>query len=169
MFQVWIYTLISVFVVSLISLIGVVTLSLQYHYLKKILLYLVSFSAGALLADVFVHLLPEVFEDVGFPLQVSLYLLLGLFFPFIIEKFLHWHHCHHVHTEKHVHPFAIINLVGDLVHNFLDGLVIAVSYLVSIPVGLATTIAVIFHEIPQEIGDFAVLLHGGVSKGRAPF
>jgi len=72
-------------------------------------------------------------------------------------------------TKEHVHPFAYMNLLGDALHNFIDGLIIAGSYIISIPAGIATTIAVIFHEIPQEIGDFGVLVHGGFSKGKAIF
>lgn len=97
------------------------------------------------------------------------YVLGGIMFFFVIEKFIHWQHCHMPITEHHAHPFAYTNLIGDGFHNFIDGLIIAASYLVSVPVGLATTLAVIFHEIPQEIGDFGVLLHGGFSKGKALF
>jgi zinc and cadmium transporter len=87
----------------------------------------------------------------------------------VVEKIIHWRHCHHPTTEDHPHPFAKMNLVGDTVHNFIDGIIIAGSYLVSIPVGIATTIAVVFHEIPQEIGDFGVLLYGGYTKNKALF
>jgi zinc and cadmium transporter len=128
----------------------------------------VSFSAGALLGDVFIHLLPETIET-GFTLASSLYILLGILFSFVIEKIIHWRHCHHSPTHNHPHPFALMNLVGDVFHNFLDGIIIGVSYLASIPVGIATTLAVVFHEIPQEIGDFGVLLHGGFKKSKALF
>jgi zinc and cadmium transporter len=87
---------------------------------------------------------------------------------FIIEKFLHWHHCHQVSdSHTNIQPYAIMNLIGDGVHNIIDGLIIGASYLVSIPIGIATTIAVVLHEIPQEIGDFGVLIYGGLSRGRA--
>jgi len=166
--NVWIYSLASVLIVSLISFVGVLTLSIKADKLKKILLYMVSFSAGALFGDAFIHLLPEVIEEFGFGVNISIYVLLGIGCFFIIEKFIHWRHCH-ITSEEHVHPFAMMNLVGDGVHNFIDGLIIAASYLVSIPVGIATTLAVILHELPQEIGDFGVLLHGGFSKGKALF
>lgn len=167
MLNVWIYTLISVLIVSLISFVGILTLSIKLEKLKKILLYMVSFSAGALFGDAFIHLLPEVVEETGFGLNISFYLMFGIAFSFIIEKFIHWRHCHIPTSKQHIHPFAMMNLVGDAVHNFIDGLIIGASYLVNIQVGIATTIAVILHEIPQEIGDFGVLLHGGFSKLKA--
>ncbi len=160
-------SLISVIIVSLVSFVGVLTLVLKDVTIRKFLLYFVGFSAGALLGDVFIHLLPEITEIAGFDLSISFYILLGIVASFIIEKAVHWRHCHIPTSKKHPHPFAYMNLFGDAVHNFIDGLIIAASYLVSIPVGIATTIAVIFHEIPQEIGDFGVLLHGGFSKNKA--
>ena len=168
MYDVWIYSLISVFVASLISLIGIFTLSIRPAILNNILIYFVSFSAGALFGDSFIHLLPEAFENSGFGLDISLYIMAGIGFSFIIEKIVHWRHCH-VSDAKHVHPFAVMNLLGDSVHNFIDGVIIAAGYIASIPVGIATTLAVVLHEIPQEIGDFGVLLHGGFSKGKALF
>jgi zinc and cadmium transporter len=167
MLEIWIYSLVSVIIVSLISLIGIITLSIKAVKLNKLLIYLISFSAGALFGDAFLHLLPEIVSVSGFTTQISLLTLLGIGIFFVIEKVIHWQHCHHPITEKHVHSFAIMNLIGDGVHNFLDGIIIGVSYIVSIPVGIATTIAVVLHEIPQEIGDFGVLLHGGFSKSKA--
>lgn len=128
---------------------------------------MVSFSAGALFGDVFIHLLPQSIEQSGFSLHISLYVISGILFSFVVEKIIHWRHCHIPTSKEHVHPFALMNLYGDAVHNFIDGLIIGASYLASIPVGIATTIAVILHEIPQEIGDFGVLLHGGLSKKKA--
>ena len=164
---VWAYSLVSVIIVSLISLVGIFTLSIKIDKLKKVLLYLVSFSAGALFGDVFIHLLPEVIKKSGFNLNASLYLMSGIMFSFIVEKFVQWRHCHIPTSKEHVHPIAIMNLFGDGMHNFIDGLIIGASYLASIPLGIATTVAVILHEIPQEIGDFGVLLHGGFSKWKA--
>lgn len=163
----WIWALGSVALISAISLIGVVALSLNTQKLRKFLIYIVSFSAGAFFGDAFIHLLPEAVEEYGFGIEISFAILAGILASFIVEKFIHWHHCHHGMEEDHPHPFAIMNLFGDGVHNFIDGLVIGASYLVSIPVGIATTLAVLFHEIPQEIGDFGILLHGGFSKGKA--
>lgn len=161
------YSIISVLVISLISFIGLLTLSIRTESLKRILIYLVSFAAGALFGDAFIHLLPEAAEATGFGLDMSIYIILGVSAFFILEKVVHWHHYHLPHTQEQSHPFAIMNLIGDGFHNFIDGLIIVASYLVSIPVGVATTLAVVFHEIPQEIGDFGVLIHGGFSKNRA--
>jgi zinc and cadmium transporter len=167
MSQIWIYTLISVFVVSLISLIGVLIIVLRQEQIKKILLFMVSFAAGAMLGDVFIHLLPELIEEDRFGLMTSFYILSGILIFFILEKILHWRHCHQTATQSHTHPLAMMNLVGDAIHNFFDGLLIAGSYLLSIPVGIATTVAVILHEIPQEMGDFGVLLHSGMKIKKA--
>jgi len=167
MLEVWLYALISVLVVSLISFIGIFTFSLKSEKLKKILIYFVAFSAGALFAGAFLHLIPEVVEKTGFNLKIPIFILLGIIIFFIIEKIVCWNHCHIPITKKHVHSFAIMNLVGDMFHNFLDGLVIAASYLVSIPLGITTTLAVVLHEIPQEISDFGILIYGGFSKRKA--
>lgn len=165
--QVWLYSLGSVAIVSLISLIGAVTIALKTETLRRFMAYMISFSAGALLGDAFIHLLPEAVEADGFTLKISLSVLSGIAFSFVIEKIIHWRHCHHPTTEDHPHPFAWMNLVGDFVHNFVDGLIIGASYLISIPVGMATTAAIALHEIPQEISDFGVLIHGGFSKKKA--
>ncbi|MDP3728029.1 MAG: ZIP family metal transporter [bacterium] len=165
--EAFLYGLLSVLIVSLIAFTGIFTLSLKEKSIRKFLLYFVSFAAGALLGDAFFHLLPEAIEEAGLTVIISISILFGIIFSFIVEAFIHWRHCHIPTTKVHIHPFAILNLIGDGIHNFLDGIIIATSYLVSIPVGIATTLAVIFHEIPQEIGDFAILLQGGFSKGKA--
>ncbi len=163
----WLYSLVSVFVVSLISLVGLFTLGMSPEKLKKILIYFISFSAGALFGDAFIHLLPETIRENGFGVFAALSILSGIIIFFILEKIVYWRHCHMPICEEHVHNFAYMNLVGDSVHNFIDGLIIAASYIVSFPVGFATTIAVLLHEIPQEIGDFGVLLHGGFTRTKA--
>ena len=165
--SIWAYSIISVLLVSFIPLIGALTLLFKKINLKNILLFLVSFAAGALLGDSFIHLLPEAVEESGFTLELSIYLLLGILIFFILEKFIHWRHCHLPTTNEHPHPLAFMNLIGDGLHNFFDGMIIAGSYIASIPLGIATTIAVILHEIPQEIGDFGILLHGGFTKKKA--
>ncbi len=167
MFQVWFYSLASVFIISLISFIGILTFSIKADKLKSFLIYFLSFSAGALFGDAFIHLIPEIVAEAGFGLNISIYIILGIVFSFTIEKVIHWNHCHLPITKTHVHPFSIMNLVGDGVHNLIDGIIIGASYLMSIPLGIYTSIAIVLHEIPQEIGDFGVLLHGGFTKSKA--
>ncbi len=163
---VWSYTLLSVLIVSLLSFIGVFAISLKKKLLDKVLILLVSLSAGVMLGDAFIHLIPEAASS-GFTLQVSLAILAGITLFFIMEKFVHWRHCHLHPSEKHPQSYAIMNLLGDGLHNFIDGMLIAGSFLVDIRLGIATTIAVVLHEIPQEVGDFGVLLHGGFKKREA--
>ena len=160
-------TFISLTIVSLISLVGIFTLSLNPERLNKILLYLVSFAVGGLLGDAFIHLLPETFANLGFNLTVSLLILFGMILFFVLEKFLRWQHCHIPTSKEHRHPVVALNLIGDAVHNAFDGMIIASSFLVSPSIGFTTTLAVIFHEIPQEIGDFGILVHGGLSVRKA--
>lgn len=165
--QIWLYTLISVFIVSLISFIGIITVAVKKQFLQGIILYLVSLSAGALLGGAFFHLIPEASEKLGFSLNLGFYILSGILVFFVLEKLICWRHCHIETAANHPHPFALMNLIGDSSHNFIDGMIIAGTYAVSIPLGLSTTLAVVFHEIPQEIGDFGVLIHGGFSRARA--
>jgi len=147
--------------------IGLFTFALKEEKLKKILLFLVSLSTGGLFGGAFFHLLPEVSEEIGFESKIALYVLSGIIVFFILEKFIRWRHCHILTSANHPHPFTYLNLIGDGVHNFIDGAIIAGAYLVSPFLGLTTTLAVIFHEIPQEIGDFSVLLYGGFSRKKA--
>lgn len=167
MLKVWIYTLTSVFIVSLASFVGALTIAFRKDFPQKVLLFLVSLSAGALLGGVFFHLIPEAAKDIGFNLNLAIYILTGILTFFALEKLICWRHCHIETSEEHPHPFAFMNLIGDALHNFIDGMIIAGTYLVSIPLGISTTIAVLFHEIPQEIGDFGVLVHGGFGRLKA--
>ena len=169
MLQVWLYTIISLVIVSLISLIGVLTLSVRREWLQKILLYLVSFAVGGLFGDALIHLLPEAFDQIENSLGVSLCVVAGLLIFFVLEKFLRWQHCHIPTSKDHTHPVVTLNLVGDAVHNFIDGMIIGTSFLASIPIGITTAIAVVLHEIPQEIGDFGILVHGGLPVRKALF
>jgi len=164
MILVWI--LVSTFIVSAISLIGIVTFAIKDKILEKILFLLVGFSAGAMIGSAFLHLIPEGLEE-GNPQRVFFYVILGFTLFFLLEKYLYWRHCHDEICE--IHPFTYLNLIGDGFHNFLDGMVIAASFLVSIKLGLVTTVAVILHEIPQELGDFGVLIYGGFTKTKALF
>ncbi len=158
--------LISTVLISLIAFIGILALALKDKLQEKLLLVLVSLSAGALMGGAFLHLIPESVEKFAVD-KVFIYVLVGFTLFFLIEKILHWRHCH---VKKcPVHTFAYMNLFGETVHNFIDGLIIAASYMVNISLGIATTFAVALHEIPQEIGDFGVLVYGGFSKKRALF
>lgn len=167
MLNIWFYTLVSVAVISLISLIGVVTLALRPEILKKLLFTMVSFAVGGLLGGAFIHLIPESTEALGGTYNVSLFVLTGILLFFILEKFVLWRHCHVPTSDEHPHPVVFMNLIGDGLHNLFDGLAVAASYVISIPIGIATTVAVVLHEIPQEIGDFGILVHGGVPPRKA--
>lgn len=182
MYTVLIYTLISVFLVSIVSLVGLLSISTKILHQHKILLFLVSLSAGTLFGSVFFHLLPEALKEQGYTFFTASIILAGIITFFVLEKVIHWHHCHgHFFQNKHSHnkehtsnkkskeSIAWLNLAGDGLHNFMDGLVIAGSYLVNIPTGIATTIAVIIHEIPQEFADFGVLIYSGFSIPKALF
>ncbi len=161
------HTMIAIAIVSLVSLIGVVALSISTPWLKRISLLLVSLAAGTLIGDTFLHLLPEALEETANPTIIWLAVIGGILLFFVLEKIIHWRHCHIPVSPEHTHPLGIMNLVGDGLHNFFDGMLIAGSFIVSPSLGVATTLAVIFHEIPQEIGDFGVLIHAGFSRARA--
>ncbi|UCF13585.1 MAG: ZIP family metal transporter [Thermoplasmatales archaeon] len=158
------YVILTTFVIALIAFVGVFTLAMKEHLLNKILLVLVSLSAGALMGGAFLHLLPEAVES-SEGADILGFVLVGFILFFIIEKVLHWRHCHKGKCD--VHTFHYMNLIGDSVHNFIDGLIIAASFIVSIPFGITTTVAIAAHEIPQEIGDFGVLIYGGFEKKKA--
>lgn len=165
--SVWFSAIAAVVLVSGVSLVGASSLVLKESWLKPTLIVLVAFAAGALLGDAFLHLLPETVAETGeLRLSTSFAVLAGVSTFFVLEKGLHWHHSHIGHEET-VHPVAITNLIGDGLHNFLDGAIIAASFAVSPQLGVATTIAVALHEIPQELGDFGILVHSGLTPRRA--
>lgn len=157
--------LISVFIISAFSLVGALTLALKEKILDKLLFVLIAVAAGTMLGVAFLDLIPEAVEGGG--TNVFLYVLFGILAFFILERFIFWHHCHDGKCD--VHAFSYLNLIGDGIHNLLDGIVIAAAYFVSIPLGVVTTIAIALHEIPQEIGDFAILVYGGFGKKKALF
>ncbi len=164
----FIYALASVVLVSLISLVGAGLILMRKQASHGALLVLVGFAAGAMLGAAFFDLLPEALEGAG--TGIIPFVFLGIVLFLFIESFLHWHHCANgecdVHDKKTI---GYMNLLCDGVHNFLDGVIIASAYLVSLPAGIVATIAIIAHEIPQEMGDFAVLLHAGFSNKKALF
>ena len=169
MLTTYVYAFGGVLIVSSVSLISVFALSIREEFLRKYIFVFISLAVGALLGDAFIHLIPEALEsDLG-ATTASLLIIAGLMLFFIMEKFLHWHHHGEDESESHIHPAGRLILFSDGIHNFIDGIILGASFMVSVPVGLATTVAVILHEIPQEIGDFGVLLHSGYTKGRAIF
>lgn len=163
------YAFTGVIIVSLLSFVGVLSLTFSGEKLKKLTMFLVSLSAGTLLGGAFLHLLPEAVEEHGGDFKIWLWLLAGIIIFFVLEKIIHWRHCHIPTSDEHPHPLGAMNLIGDGLHNFIDGMIIAGSFLINAQLGFATTIAVIAHEIPQEIGDFGVLIHAGYKRGKALF
>jgi zinc and cadmium transporter len=159
-----IYSIIATGIVSLLSFIGVVALALKEKTLNKIILVLVAFAAGALLGGAFFHLLPEAL-DISLDLNIFVSLLIGFCMFFVLEKALYWRHCHEGKCKVHV--FTYLSLIGGGIHNFIDGLVIVSAFVVNTAVGIATTLAVISHELPQELGDFGTLVYGGFTKKKA--
>lgn len=163
-------SVIAVGAVSLVSLIGIATISLKEHVLRRALFLLISLAAGALLGDAFIHLLPEAFSKAE-PLLVSITVIAGVLSFFLLEKFLNWHHSHgeeeYSPHHAHIHPLGNLVITSDAVHNFVDGLVIGGAFMISTEVGVATTIAIALHEIPQEVADFGLLLHSGLSRAKA--
>lgn len=177
----------AVLLVSLTSLVGVVTLSRDPAVLRRRLPLLVSLAAGVLIGSSVLHLLPEARQALGDGLEVSLLFLAGFLGFFGLERALWFHH----HTDAvrmaepvidfhppghglgqdcvEPHPVVWMNLIGDGAHNLIDGVAIGAAFLVDPATGIATTLAIILHEVPQEIGDFAILVHGGLTVRRALF
>lgn len=161
------YALSSVLIVSAASLIGMFILSFNEEFIRRRIFIFVSLAVGALLGDAFIHLIPESLENFENGAYASLLIIAGIAGFFILEKFLHWHHHGEDEKQPHLNPVGKLVLFSDGIHNLIDGIIIGASFLVGIPVGIATTIAVVLHEIPQEVGDFMVLLHSGYSARRA--
>jgi len=164
------YILITTFCISLLSFFGALTLFFKEELLEKMLLIMVAFAAGGLIGGAFFHLIPESIAMMGYSeealLNVFLLVIFGFCVMFILEQFIHWHHHHSLHHQG-IKSFTYLILVSDSFHNFIDGLVIAASFIVDYRLGITTAIVVALHEIPQEIGDYGVLVYGGFSKARA--
>ncbi len=157
----------SAFIVSLVSLIGIFSLLLSETALSNILLLLLGFGAGGLIGGAFLHILPEAVGESEEFLTPFIYAISGFALFFLLEKFFYWRHCHNEKCDIHI--FTYLNLIGDGFHNFIDGLVIGTSFLTDIRLGVITTLAIVMHEIPQELGDFGVLVYGGFGKFKALF
>lgn len=177
------WIVISTFVVAALSLVGIALMFLKEKFFNGLLLTLVALSAGAMLGNVAFHLFPEMLEMVEegkVSMFASMLLFTGAFvFSFLFEKMFVWRHCHgsshhngagSAHACKHhVKPYAQLALLSDGIHNVIDGLVIAASFVLSPALGVTTTCAIALHEVPQELGDYAVIVHGGYKKRRALF
>lgn len=162
-----VYILIFTFIGSIGSLIGGIILLWRKSFALKISHFLASFAAGVLLGTAFFDLLPEAMHE-GEDREVNIFFwsLLGIVIFFLMERFIHWFHHHgefHEHDKESKSTVPLI-IVSDTVHNFIDGVVIAATFLISIPLGVVTTLAVAAHEVPQEIGDFGLLLHKGLER-----
>lgn len=155
------YILIFSFIGSVVSLIGGVLLLTREKLALKISHFLASFAAGALLGTAFFDLLPEAFEEPG-EINIFLWTLVGILTFFLIERFIHHHH-EDSKEKKNIVPLIVL---GDSIHNFVDGVAIAATFLISIPLGIVTSLAVAAHEIPQEIADFGLMLHQGVKRSK---
>jgi zinc and cadmium transporter len=164
----WLYALGSVTLVSLVSLVGVATLAISESNVKRLVFFLVSLATGALFGDALLHLLPEAFNGEMPRAVASFGALAGILSFFVLEKFLRWRHEHVVQQSDNApRHLGLMNLAADGLHNLIDGMLIGASYLAGPRIGFTTTVAVILHELPQEMGDFGILLHAGFSRMRA--
>jgi zinc and cadmium transporter len=151
---------------SVIALVGSVTLLLSEATLNRVITPLIAFAAGSLLGGAFFHMLPAALVEAPADPTVFLWALIGFALFFALEQFLHWHHCHRASTDCK-QPLTYLILIGDGLHNFLGGLGVAGVFLIDVRLGLAAWLAAAAHEVPQELGDFGVLVHGGWDRRKA--
>ena len=164
-----IYILLATFLGSIVSLAGGIILLSREKFMLKISHFLASFAAGGLLGAAFFDLLPEALHVAeSSKTNIHVWTLIGILLFFILERFIHWFHHHEKHDEhlKESRSTVPLIIISDTVHNFLDGAIIAATFLTSVPLGIIATLAVITHEIPQEIGDFGLLLSKGMPKNK---
>lgn len=153
-------------ILALISLIGAFSFLLSEKKFSGILLPMIAFSAGGLLGGAFFHLLPEAVDKIGNNTSVYIWVMIGFVLFFILEQFIHFHHCRS-ETKNHFSPASYLSLVADNLHNFVDGITIAAAFIIDFRLGIATALAVIVHEIPHELGNFSILIHGGWQRSSA--
>lgn len=153
---------------TIVALIGQVTVFFGSDRIKKYIQYFISFAVGTMLAVVFLDILPEALEILS-PRPLFAYVLAGFLFFFLLARFLFWYHCHNGQCEVHQKTRGSMVLIGDAIHNFIDGIIIALAFMADIRLGIITTLAVLLHEVPQEMSDFFVLLKSGFSRKKALF
>jgi len=151
---------------SAIAMVGSVTLVMKPATLNRLLLPLVAFAAGSLIGGAFFHMIPAAIVEIDDVLNVGIAVVAGFTVFFLLEQLLHWHHCHRASSDCK-QPLTYLILIGDGLHNFLGGLAIAGTFLIDIRLGITSWLAAAAHEVPQELGDFGVMVHGGWSKRRA--
>jgi zinc and cadmium transporter len=159
--------LLATFAISLISFVGI--LAIPFERFKKSIPLLVALAAGSMIGDVFLHIIPHTIEESNTKFEPSafIWIIVGIGMFYLLETIFHWHHQHSVSDSQKHHHIGKIAVAGDSLHNFFDGVGIAVAFAVSPAVGLATTIAFMIHEIPQEIGDYAIFVSSGWSRKKA--
>jgi zinc and cadmium transporter len=161
-----IYILLATALISLFSLVGILFLSAKKKFVERIIVLLISLAAGTMMGGTFLHILPEATESLE-PTALFTMVLLSFILFYLIERVLHWRHCHHDDCKVHTKSVGYLNLIGDGIHNFIDGMVVASAFMADFRLGMVTTLAIAMHEIPQEIGDFGVLLRAGFTKKKA--
>ena len=160
------WILASGILMSCIALVGALTLILKKETLDKILMPLVAFAAGSLIGGALLHMLPAAVSQMGNGISVYLWVIGGFLSFLALEQFLNWHHTHSSEPDQRA-PLTYLILIADAIHNFIGGLSVAASFLISVPLGISAWLAAAAHEVPQELGDFGVLVHGGWAKRRA--
>ena len=152
-----------VIISSFLGLIGGIILLKSKKIAYKLSYIFVAFAIGALLSTAFLDLLPEALEKGNNIENVFISALIGILIFFLIEKFVIWHH-HHTYGEKEKHSYNSLVIIGDTIHNFIDGVILTAAFIVSPFIGITAFIAIVMHEIPQEISDFGILLHGKMKR-----
>jgi len=165
MYKTNLYSLISVGLIALSSFAGVFIFLIKESTLKRIITFLISFSVGVILGTAFLTLIPE---SLNYSSNVLIFIIVGFLFSFSLEKFIKCIYYYRSQDfDKNIRIFAYINLFADIIQNFIVGIIISTSYIVSIPFGISTTTALLLNELPQEVSDLAILIHGGFERKKA--